>query len=130
MNTAKLEVEISYEQFENVVVTALEGGSNYWYLIDLDKVYQKHRKPKGLPTSVFLADLVWNKGYGLDVYDLESYDGDVEDIDQLGTLTREQFLAHAGDEPWALSELINDNLDATSADALFQLGTMGEIIFG
>lgn len=130
MSKTTVQVEITYEQFENVIVTALEGGSNYWYLIDLGAAYDKHRKPPGTPPSVFLADLIWNKGYGLDVYDYESYDGDIDDVDQLGTITKESFLSNIQKEPWALSELINDNLDATSADVLFQLGVMGEVVFG
>ena len=27
--------EMDYDSFEDLIVTALEGGSNYWYMLDL-----------------------------------------------------------------------------------------------
>ena len=54
----------------------------------------------------------------------------MEDESLLGTLSKESFLANAGREPWALLELMNERLDANSADVLFQLAVMGEVVFG
>ena len=119
-NKTAVQLEITYQQFEDVIVTALEGGSDYWYLIDVRTIVGK---PKGEPWSTFIAREVWNEELELQVYD-------VEDESLLGTLSKESFLANAGREPWALLELMNERLDADSADVLFQLAVMGEVVFG
>lgn len=112
--------EITYNQFENVLVTALEGGSNYWYMLDLQKIKDK---PRGEPWSQFLARKCWNEGFKLPVFDRE--EGGL-----LGYFTKAKFLRNASKEPWALAELIDETYDANTADVLFQLGTMGEVTFG
>jgi hypothetical protein len=115
-------IELTYEMLENVIVTALEGGSNYWYLIK-DTDIPPRELDDYTPASIRIARMIWDGGI-LPVYDAE------EPEVHLGDFSLRQFAEHAPDAPWAFTELLNDNLDATSADALFQLGTMGEVIFG
>ena len=119
-NKTTVQLEITYQHFEDVIVTALEGGSNYWYALDLEGIAGK---PKGEPWSQYLARKCWDDGFRLPVFDRE--EGDL-----LGYFTKAKFIKNAGKEPWALLELMDERLDATSADVLFQLGVMGEVVFG
>ena len=33
----QVKLNLEYETFENIIVTALEGGSNYWYILEYRK---------------------------------------------------------------------------------------------
>lgn len=115
-------VTITYEEFENVIVTALEGGSNYWYITDTRDF---PTEPKGEPASIRIAWNLWNtKDWSIPVYDLENRD------EKLGDLTLEGFKTNAHIADFALQDLKRDNLDAWSADSLFQVAIMGEVVFG
>ena len=115
-----VKIEITYEQFENMFVTAFEGGSNYWAVVDTSKITGK---PDGEPWSTYLAKKIWEDNFKLAVFDRE--EGDF-----LGYFTKTRFLKHASKQQWALNEMITETMDANSADALFQLGTMAEVVFG
>jgi len=51
--------EISYDLFEGILVTALEGGSNYWYMLDLNDTGVPKEKYAGEPLSVKVAKMIW-----------------------------------------------------------------------
>lgn len=112
---------LTYDHVENVIVTALEGGSNYWYFVNHEDI-----PPGDGPASVRISKEIFNNpSFTLPVYDLENPD------ELLGEFKLSNILEHSAElAPWALSDLLSDNLDATGADALFQIGVMGEIIFG
>ena len=64
MTTEKLTLPITVELddtfFEDIIVTALEGGSNYW----IDHITINHpegQKPRDAPNSVWAGDAL-NKG--------------------------------------------------------------------
>lgn len=118
--------QIESTTFEDIIVTALEGGSNYWYLIK-DEIGH----PKGTPPSTYIADKLWNdKKYNLNIWDAE-----YEDEDQLlGVITHQScqdaFDLMALNHHDALNNILTDNYDANDADIFFQLAVMGEITFG
>lgn len=116
--------EITYNIFENIIVTALEGGSNYWYLIN-DKIGQ----PKGTSPSTYIADKLWNdKEYRLDIYDINDED------ELLGVITnktcQKAFNIMADRYPKHLDNILDENIDNDDADIFFQLAVMGEVTFG
>jgi hypothetical protein len=122
--------EIEYQTFEDVLVTALEGGSNYWYLLK-DSIPKLSGRP-GLALSERIAQCVWNGNaeieYKLNIYDLE----DEEEL--LGTLSNESahtgFQLMAEEYPEAFARILNEQYDADDADIWFQLTIMGEVVFG
>ena len=126
--------EVDSEMFENIIVTALEGGSNYWYLINTDE-FKKELPSSDEPLSIRIAGALYNDTpFKLNVYDIESGDEDYEDKELLGVVTYESckkaFDIMAKDYSYRLSNFINESYDADDADVFFQLATMGEVTFG
>ena len=125
----KMTMPVSYDVFENIIVTALEGGSNYWYLLgDLDPVraWCKKNDIKNEPMSIKISKALFNDSeFMLDVYDAENED------DVLGTITQASLLNAMALHPEEALKFINeDDYDAWTADTLFQTAVMGEVVFG
>lgn len=118
---------------ENIFVTALEGGSNYWYTIPSKEV-KKIRKavPKtdepALSMAMFMA--IFDKDVEVAIHDVENPE------ECLGTLSRasimESLNALADNENfrrfWEAE--LNEDGDGDTSDAIFQYLVMGEIVFG
>jgi hypothetical protein len=126
----KMTMPVTYEVFENIIVTAIEGGSNYWYLLgDLDPVRawcKENGIERGEPMSVKIAKALFNDPeFTLNVYDLENED------DVLGTITQASMLKAMALHPEEALKFINEeDFDAWTADTLFQTAVMGEVVFG
>jgi len=127
----QLQVKLNYETFENIICTALEGGSNYWYMLgDIKGCPLPDEMPDKAPSERIAYGLWHNKDARVDILDLE----DEEEL--LGTLTydsvRERMQLAATDKQ-LLSEInamISGDFDACTADTLFQVLVMGEVVFG
>lgn len=121
---------IDREILENIFVTAIEGGSNYWYDIpdsEYDKIMEATTKGKSFSERLFEA--VYDKGIDVDIYDLE------EPEDKLGTLSKNTLqdrLQALTESPhnWALDREIEENGDAETSDVVFQYLVMQDIVFG
>ena len=128
---------------EDTIVTAIEGGSNYWYWVKVDENWfevakrydiaeAKKETPPRLslsPFSILISNALMNvENFQMNVYDLENTD------ERLGTLTKESFVkgceicATQYAQVWA--NIITGNYDADDADVLFQLAVMGDVVFG
>ena len=125
----KLELELSYETFENIIVTAIEGGSNYWYMLGYKKGIPKRDDMPDKAMSQRMAYGLWhNKDSGIAIWDLE------EEDELLGTLTydsvREGMQIACKDYMKEINMMISEDYDAWTADTLFQVLVMGEVKFG
>ena len=123
-----LTVLTAYDVY-NMLVGALEGGSNYWYLFGsktMDRVLEATKEMKGEPTVDRILMAV-QRGTLVNVYDCEN-------DEKLGTLTPESWAkaeklmmqkhrSHFGD-------ILQENDDATTADVFFQLAVIGELTYG
>ena len=120
-----------YSDVENVIVTALEGGSNYWYLLKEDSVSLiKNATPnmEGEPLAIRMAKAVWEIGIAIPVYDIE-----VDMIcvdDKLGEITRESMQKAINAYQENRRHWDMDLIDASEADWIFQYAVMGEVVFG
>lgn len=116
----EITIEIKNEDISDILITALEGGSNYWYLLETEGKVFKRSSDKSLSESVIAA--VLEKGEEFDVYDIEE-----EDL-LLGQLSRENIKRGI---ILSLKEGINpfQCLDADQADVFFQHVVMGEVRF-
>jgi len=124
-----INIQVDNDVMENIFVTALEGGSNYWYDIqDYTLEIVRSVEPDG-PLSVATWKAIAEHGAEIDVYDAES-----EDI--LGTLTydsikdRLQLINDEGQALVCMMNMITGDYDAGDADAVFQYLVMGEVAFG
>lgn len=114
----------------NMLVSAFEGGSNYWYWIGrktCERMEAATEDMKGEPFVDRFLMAIQRGAKGINVLDCEDYT-------KLGTLTPESWAkaeklliekhrSHLGD-------ILKENDDATTADVFFQLAVMGEIVYG
>jgi hypothetical protein len=123
---------VKREVLEDVFVTALEGGSNYWYYLP-DESVKAIRKavPKSedpyLSTAILKAIL--DHDVKIAVNDAENED-EVIGVITRGTMQARLQLLSDSNERWALEAHIREEGDAGSADVVFQYLTMGEVVYG
>jgi hypothetical protein len=128
--TIKIEKQITQQHFESIIVGALEGGSNYWYDLKPDEFRsQLSESTDGEPISMRIAEALYNNPeFKMNVYDVE------DEGELLGTVTQESMLdglvIAALDYDWHFNNLMVENDDAETADVMFQLATMKDIVFG
>lgn len=129
----KIETIVSREVLENVCVTALEGGSNYWYYLSgsaiklIRKAVPKNDDPY-LSTAILKAVLDHN--VEVPISDAEDEDEVLGYISKKTIQERLQKLSKDDSSKWALEREIRGEGDADSSDVVFQYLAMGEVVFG
>lgn len=115
-------IDIKDEQIRNLLVTAFEGGSNYWYEImsyenpDDEKVNFKH------------CDLPLTKRGAVII-------GDIEDEDE-GPWRLDRFKCQRGLQAMSdkyhthFMNFVNENDDAITGDVYLQCCLFGEVVYG
>lgn len=128
----KISKEIDRQVLEDVFVSALEGGSNYWYFLPdhsieaIRRAVPKEEDPY-LSTAILKAILDHDVKVALN-------DADNEDV-VVGVITKStmnqrlQLLADS-EHSWALDAHIKEEGDADSADIVFQYLAMGGVQYG
>jgi len=111
------------ETINNLIIGALEGGSNYWYLLpDLSMV--KYHHDLCLTEQVMIAI---NDGAIIPIEDVETYEhlGEISlpGIKKAVKLLHENYPHHYADA-------ITGDYDAITSDIFFQLIVMGEVVYG
>lgn len=128
----KLKMNISRQTMEDVFVTALEGGSNYWYYISqtaIDKVRAVVPKTEEGPLSVALFKAVFDHDVEVPVNDYENKKVILGVLSKKNIQTRLQKMIDDGYADILMDEEAGDG-DANSSDTIFQYMTMGSIVFG
>jgi hypothetical protein len=127
--TIDIKIKIERDILENIFITALEGGSNYWYYLNKEN-YMKAKNSCGLGVpseNVFSA--VYDKGIDIEIHDAEDED---ELLGTISKATLEPRLQKMVDDGFghALMSEINEEGDAETSDMIFQYIVMGEIVYG
>jgi hypothetical protein len=143
--------KLTKEDIINLFVTALEGGSNYWYYIEFpDKVNT------GEPTSEAVGNFILNGGEVI-FYDFEimkdvqkklskgyyNIEGGIVDEKLFAEDKQEALLGYVDmnsilegisitkeDYPEVWENILLEQYDANDADIFLQLCVMGEVVFG
>lgn len=129
----KIETIVPREVLENVCVTALEGGSNYWYYLSegavklIRRAVPKNEDPY-LSTAILKAILDHN--VEVPISDAEDEDEVLGYISKKTIQERIQKLSEDDSSKWALEREIRGEGDADSSDVVFQFMAMGEVVFG
>ena len=117
---------ISKERQLDLLVGALEGGSNYWY--ELGDLSVLPKSGKGKPTVERIFDYA-QEGGEIEVFDMEDTN------EKLGVINKatmdgaiEKMLG--AEYEWAVSDILEEDDDAETADIWFQFVVMGEVVFG
>ena len=130
----EIKIKISRDVIEDIFVTAIEGGSNYWYFLS-DKAIRKIRNavPEDVDPylSTAIVKAILDHNVEVDICDLEDDDeGDVIGTISLSTMSERLNLLSASDNRDALFNFINETADANDADAVFKYLAMGEVVYG
>lgn len=143
---------LTKEDIIDLFVTALEGGSNYWYHMDLPEDI----KSFGDSTSEAVGEYILQGGH-IEFYDVEEYDrvlrdkergdyniqGDVEDEKSFNEDLEETKLGYVDmnkileaitiikkDYPEVWENILLEQADAGDADVFLQICVMGEVVYG
>jgi len=127
----KLDIVVKDEVLSDIITTAIEGASNYWYFLNEDACDIIHSNSEGgKPFSVRILDAVKN-GAEIPVHDIEDTGGE-----RIGVLSSESIrtgLQKIMDDEvmqkFLMSE-IEGNGDGESSDVVFQFMVMGEYVYG
>ena len=126
-----VEREVPRQVIEDVFVTALEGGSNYWYFLP-DEAIDLIRKavPKSVDPylSTAISKAILDHGVEVPIHDAEEEDSEVGVI-SLKTI-QERLQKLATECQWAFDNEMEGNGDASSSDVWMQYMAMGEVVFG
>lgn len=122
------EIFVTKTMLEDLIVTAIEGGSNYWYWLDRSELDEK-LPANGDLLAIRLANRLYDdEGFKLNVYDCE------EQEDVLGVITHkscvDSFEVLKDKYPDVFENIVLESWDANDADCFFQVAVMGEIVFG
>lgn len=133
--------KITADQIIDVFVTAIEGGSNYWYyILDVPNEVKRMTKDENMAFSEACGKYVLNGGE-LTIYDVEEV-GEMDDVGEfssekpepLGYINMDSLLDAINimkrDYPEHYENIIMDEYDADDADIFFQIATMGEVVYG
>jgi hypothetical protein len=129
----KIETIVPREVLENVCVTALEGGSNYWYFLSDDAIKLIRRavpKNEDAYLSVAILKAVLDHDVEVPINDAEDEDEVLGYFSKKTLQERLQKLSQDDSSKWALETEIRGEGDADSSDVVFQYITMGEVVFG
>lgn len=125
--------EISRDLLENVFVTAIEGGSNYWYYLPkksvqaIRKAVPKEKDPY-LATAMLKA--VLDENVVIPIYDAEDDEQEIGRISKHTIQHRLNKLANDDGLKWCLDTELNGEGDAETSDVVFQFLVMGEYVYG
>jgi hypothetical protein len=126
-----INVIVPRDILESVFVTALEGGSNYWYWItdkNVDRIRESVSKEQEKYFSIAMFKAIYDNKVDVDIYDREN-----EEL--CGTISmttmRDRLQALAdGSCREHLIKVLDEDFDAENADVVFQYLTMGEVVYG
>lgn len=121
------------EEMKDLLITAIEGGSNYWYnLPDLTMIKRTGKNLDGLALAekIFL-NLYLDKSLKIPVSDIEGEDDDenLGFISYVNLLRADEVLKNE-ENKWIIADVKSENWDASTADVWFQLVVLGEVVYG
>jgi len=126
-------MEVDRDVLENVCVTALEGGSNYWaYLTpeSRDKIRRMIPKKEDPYISSAILKAVLDHTLEIPIHDSEDSEEVIGILSRKTLMSRIAELSSSEDFKWALENEIEGIGDADSSDVVFQYMVMGEVIYG
>ena len=139
----KTEVEIPNDIIVALVITAFEGGSNYWAPnvefngtrdgYDANPWYSAEKYTNYLAQADGLSTDVSERVLWFILFEDEDESGVMEDMKKhnIGRVQIEKGLnLMAANASWHFNNIVNDNWDAETADVFLQYVVLGEIVYG
>jgi len=131
--TIDLKIDVSREVLESIFITAIEGGSNYWYYIGEEAVKAINNvcpRASGMAFSERVFTAVNDYGVEVALHDIEDINGE-----PIGVLSKDTFkdrLERCANEGnmWALQQEIDEQGDAATSDVVFQYLALNDLVYG
>lgn len=123
---------IDRDTLENIFVTALEGGSNYWYYIPVESILAiRQAVPKSVDPYLSTAILKAILDHEVDVQVCDAEDED-EVVGLISKSTMQERLQKMWNSPnrSILQAELDGEGDADTSDVVFQYIAMGEVVYG
>lgn len=125
-----IKIKLSEQVQQDLLISAIEGGSNYWYFLgdDAHDVIDSVQKPNG---KLAFVERMWKAiqaGKQIPIRDREN-SADIigyictDSIEEGEQLMVDKYGKHFGD-------ILSDNMDSITADVWFQLAVMKEVVYG
>lgn len=117
---------LSTREAQSVLVTAAEGGINYW-ASEIEYKQTREMDIQRVGYEAFIQNLS-----GLHFDDVEgasgkpSYTVSVKDVQKAADLVVHEKLANLE----VLTSIVGDDIDATAADVIVQVAAFGKLIYG
>lgn len=131
MENFKIEIEINTNKFlDEVISGALEGGSNFWYLIKEDFSFLKIKYPDKTITESIISELIYNPDFSIPIYDSENEDDILGDLNLKNV--KNNFIDKIKNNERLYKSVLNVNNgigDADDYDVIFQFIVMGIYTF-
>lgn len=128
----KIETIVPREVLENICITSLEGGSNYWYYLSSNAIkIIRNAVPKSVDSYLSTAILkaVLDHNVEVPINDVEDEEEIIGYLSAKTLQERIQALANS-DDSWALHNELKEEGDASSSDIVFQYMVLGEVVYG
>ena len=123
-----IDYELDYEVFENLIVTAIEGGCNYWMWVDRKLNPELRELYRTEPLSVAIAKAVFNDDITVVLTDAENDDETYElKASKVEGSIRKMIKNGYAD---VFRRIMSEEYDANDADIMFQYIVLGEVTFG
>jgi hypothetical protein len=145
MAKVTVEVEVPEQRMRDLLTTALEGGSNYWYTIDEDRtVFADGLKYEDFQEGGKCTDpdnyhhpleiIPFHEGCKLCILDKESAES--YEADELEAYWLDREALHKGLKvmaekfPRHFSDMMRQNDDAITGDVYLQCCLFGDVVYG
>lgn len=121
---------ISDRRAADMLCTAFEGGSNYWYVIVDEDRPKELAKPWGDDYTPSYISIPFSKGGRLHIGDLEDEEEPPKILDRGAIDNGKRLLATDERYSHHYANLLRENDDAITGDVFLQLCLFGEVIYG
>lgn len=127
-----INIEITDQRREDMIVGAIEGGSNYWYWLGDDATniideYCKNPIGRDHPLVIGMWKAIQD-GKSIPIRDLEDENTVLGSISLQSIKEGEQLMADQ--QPKHLMDIVNEMDDANTADIWFQFCVLKELTYG
>lgn len=119
---------ITNERRQDMLIGAIEGGSNYWYYIDeanSEKALSYGRIDDAFVEAMWKAILA---GETIVINDVEDFREKLGEINMESIEKGEKLMAR--EQPYHYGDIWAESDDAITADVWFQYCVLGELVYG
>ena len=132
-NTIKVTQEIQLSDIAALLCDAIEGGSNYWYMIEKEiqptKIEFHEAIGKDSP-KVWTHEIPMNPGGALIISSQEEDDGKKYRLDSKAIERGLKLFSESKEMKHHWTDFLKEDTDGTTADVFFQFCVLGEVIYG